>query len=366
LNEKINRMQNIDLRLSISWRDSLITVGILVITTALCFLLNQISTGGDYPHMLFLVSVLLISRFTDGYLYGIVASFLGVICVNFVFTYPYFEFNFTLTGYPLTFLCMLTTSILTCATTAQFKRSEKIRAEINEEKLRGNLLRAISHDLRTPLTSIVGSLQAVIENRQVISEEDRIKLLTEAKDDAQWLIRMVENLLSITRVTSSPAAIKKTPEAAEEVVGDAVGKIKRRFPAVEVTVSVPDELLLVPMDPLLIEQVLENLMENSVLHGQKTTRINVSVRSLGGNALFTLMDDGAGIDPAVMEHLFDGRLIHNASREADSKKNMGIGLSVCMSIVRAHGGDMTASNIPQGGATFQFTLPLKERSEDEQ
>jgi two-component system sensor histidine kinase KdpD len=362
----VHRFLNSDLRLSISWRDTLITVGIFLVTTALCFLLNQISPGDNYPHMLYLVSVLLISRFTDGYLYGIAASFLGVICVNFVFTYPYFEFNFTYTGYPLTFLCMFTTSILTCATTTQFKRSEKIRAEINEEKLRVNLLRAVSHDLRTPLTSIVGSLQAVIENRKVLSEENRVKLLTEAKDDAQWLIRMVENLLSITRVTSSPAEIKKTPEAAEEVIGEAIRKVSRRFPGIDITVSVPNELLMVPMDPLLIEQVLENLMENSVLHGQKTTRIDVSVHSLGGNALFTLMDDGVGIEPAVMEHLFDGKLIHSSKKEADSKKNMGIGLSVCMSIVRAHGGDMTASNIPQGGAAFQFTLPLEEETENEQ
>ena len=352
-------------QLVISWRDTFISLAILLLVSGICYGLHPISDDDSYISMLYMVAVFMISRFTEGYLYGILSSILAVICVNYIFTYPYFAINFTLAGYPLTFICMLTTSIFTCAMTTQLKKSEKIKAEIKEEKLRSNLLRAVSHDLRTPLTSIVGAIQAVIENRRILSDEEQVTLLSEAKDDAQWLIRMVENLLSITKINSSAAHIKKNPEAAEEVLGEAVRKFSRRFPQVDISVSVPDDPLFVPMDPLLIEQVVENLMENSVLHGKKTTRIDVSVRSLGKSALFAVIDDGVGIPDNVKNHLFDGKLVHSDGREADSKKNMGIGLSVCLSIVRAHGGDMTATNLPMGGAAFHFTLPLEDNKVNE-
>lgn len=360
MTEKIHKLMNSHLSISISWHDTFTSFGILFVTSGICVGLQMLSAGDNYPQMLFLVAVMLISRYTDGYLYGIVSSFLGVICANYIFTYPYFALNFTMSGYPITFLCMLTTSIMTCAMTTQFKKSEKIKSEINTEKIRSNLLRAVSHDLRTPLTSIVGSIQAVIENKHLLSEEEQIALLNEAKEDAQWLIRMVENLLSITKISSSTTEIKKTPEAAEEVIGEAIRKFSRRFSNIEITVSVPDELLLIPMDPLLIEQVLENIMENSVLHGKTTRHIDISVHSLGKSALFTIADDGMGIDEKSKAHLFDGKLVHDNGKEVDSKKNMGIGLSVCMTIVRAHGGDMTATNMPTGGAAFHFTLPLEE------
>jgi len=352
------------LQFSISWHDTITSFGILFVTAGICAGMQLLFKGDNYPQMLFLVAVLLISRYTDGYFYGIASSFIAVICANFVFTYPYLEINFTLAGYPITFICMLTTSLITCAMTTQFKKSEKMKAEINEEKLRSNLLRAVSHDLRTPLTTIIGSIQAVIENNNVFSEKEQLTLLSEARDDAQWLIRMVENLLSITKVSGGGANIKKTPEAAEEIIGEAIRKFNRRFPEIKVSVSIPDDVLLIPMDPLLVEQVLENLMENSVLHGKTTKHIDVSVRTLGNSALFTVLDDGLGIAENAILHLFDGKLIHESGKEVDSKKNMGIGLSVCMSIVRAHGGDMTAANMPMGGAAIHFTLPLEDTTHE--
>ena len=364
--KKFQKLMQSNLIINISWHDTITSLGILFVTSGICAAMQLMFAGDHYPQMLFLVAVMMISRFTDGYFYGIASSFLGVICANYIFTYPYFALNFTMSGYPITFICMLTTSIMTCAMTTQFKKSEKIKSEIDTEKIRSNLLRAVSHDLRTPLTSIVGSIQAVIENKSILSEEEQITLLTEAKDDAQWLIRMVENLLSITKISSGVTQIKKTPEAVEEVIGEAIRKFSRRFPNIEITVSIPDELLLIPMDPLLIEQVLENIMENSVLHGKTTSHIDISVRCLGHSALFTVTDNGVGISAQAKEHLFDGKMIHNNGKEVDSKKNMGIGLSVCMSIVRAHGGDMTAANAPMGGAAFHFTLPLEEEKNDEQ
>ena len=174
---------------------------------------------------------------------------------------------------------------------------------------------------------------------------------------------MVENLLSITRMGDAQASITTTPEAAEEVLGEAARKFRRRFPEVDVSVSVPEEILLVPMDPILIEQVLSNLMENAAVHGGTTTLITLSLSAGGGFACFTVADNGRGIPVKDLPRLFDGTLKQNETGSGDGKRNMGLGLSVCLAVVRAHGGDMQARNL-SGGAEFSFRLPLwKEEQE---
>lgn len=162
--------------------------------------------------------------------------------------------------------------------------------------MRANLLRSVSHDIRTPLTSIVGSTSAVLENPG-LSLTEQHELLEDVRNEAQWLIRVVENLLSITRMGDPQTHITTVPEAAEEVLGEAVQKFHRHFPSVTVSVSVPDELLIVPMDAILIEQVLSNLMENAVVHGKTTTEIQLTLRARGNDACFTVSDNGEGIPP---------------------------------------------------------------------
>lgn len=341
------------------WKDLFITMFIFGAFTLLAFAVMPFDSGTCAP-MLFILAVFLVSRYTTGYLFGTVTSLIAVFFVNYVFTYPYFAFNFTITGYPLTFISMLAISIMTSTQTTHIKKQEKLRAEAEKEKMRGNLLRAVSHDLRTPLTSILGATSALLDNEGMISKEQERALLQEAHDDAEWLIRMVENLLSVTRMNARETKIKKTAEVAEEIVGEAVRKFQKRFPTAKITVSVPDELLFVPMDPILIEQVLVNLLENAVLHGKNMTGIEITVTNATEDAVFFVRDHGVGIPESAMEHLFDGILSSGAERESDSKRNMGIGLSVCKSIVKAHGGKMTAENCPTGGAQFRFTLPLEE------
>ena len=345
--------------LAFSLRDLAVTLAILGAATGLSFLLRPLEGSSSCASLLFILAVFLVSRYTTGYLFGLLASLSGVFLVNYIFTYPYFALNFTIAGYPLTFLSMLAVSVMTSALTTQIKQQEKLRAEAEKERMRGNLLRAVSHDLRTPLTSIVGATSALLENSGKFSREQQEDLLREAHDDAEWLIRMVENLLSITRINSGEARIRKTPEAAEEIVGEAVRKFQNRFPDAGLTVSVPEELLIVPMDAILIEQVLTNLLENAVLHGGRKDGILVSVEAGKGESVFTVRDHGAGIPESVFPHLFDG-FAGGRDNEGDSKRNMGIGLSVCRSIVRAHGGTMRAGNAAGGGAEFRFTLPLKE------
>ena len=342
-----------------SWRDLGVSAIIFFLAAGLCILLQMADGSEGFASPVFVLAVLLVSHLTTGYLFGLLASVAGVVCVNFVFTYPYWAVNFTITGYPITFLSFLAVSIITCTLTTQARQQERLRAENEKEKMRANLLRSVSHDIRTPLTSIIGSTSAVLENPNLTSEEQH-ELLEDVRSEAQWLIRVVENLLSITRISNDQTArIDKEPEAVEEVLGDAVQKFRRRFPDVRVTVEVPEELLMVPMDPILIVQVLSNLLENAVIHGHTTTKIHISVAEKDGFVHFKIKDNGQGISEEAMPTLFDGALKHNSSTSSDGKRNMGLGLSVCSAVVKGHGGSMDAHNTPDG-AEFTFQLPLNQ------
>lgn len=341
-------------------RDAGITLALLLAASSVCFGVNRLGDSDNAVPLIFVLAVLLIARFTDGFAFSLVASVISVIGVNFAFTYPYFEVNFTLTGYPLTFLTMFAVSLVVGMLTEQVKRQGRIEAEAEKQKMKANLLRSVSHDLRTPLTSIIGSSNAVLENYDVFTDEAKRDLIGHVREEAQVLVRLVENILSITRINDGAVRIVKCPEAAEEIVAEAVSRFRKRFDAIQVRVRVPDELLMVPMDATLIEQVLINLMENVALHAQAATELVLAVRRAGSMAEFSVTDDGAGIDRAVLPRLFDELFPHAEEQRADGRRSMGIGLSVCMSIVRAHGGDMSAHNLPQGGACVAFTLPMEE------
>lgn len=340
--------------------DFFLTVAALAAATALCALLRQIDRGGSYVNLLFVLAVACISRWTEGYFWGIFSAISSVLFVNFVFTYPYWAFNFTLTGYPLTFLAMLAVSLMISAMTTQIKKEERLRIETEKEAVRANLLRAMSHDIRTPLTSIVGNTAALLEDAGAFSDEQRRRLLTDVNEDAQWLIRMVENLLSITRMSGEQAKIEKECEAAEEIVAVSVSKFSRRFPEIHVSVEVPDEVLLVPMDATLIRQVIMNLLENAAIHGRGVTEISFRVSRERDCACFSISDNGVGIPSEKLPTIFSGGLSGVSHNNFDMKKNMGIGLSVCSTIVKAHGGTMTAENLESGGACFRFYLPMEE------
>ena len=148
--------------------------------------------------------------------------------------------------------------------------------------------------------------------------------------------------------------------AAEEIVGVSVSKFTKRFPAIKVSIEVPDEVLMVPMDATLIRQVIMNLLENAAIHGGNVTQIRVCLSREGTNACFSVSDNGVGIPKEKLTTIFNGGLSGVSHNNFDMKKNMGIGLSVCYTIVKAHGGTMTAENLDLGGACFRFYLPLEE------
>ena len=345
-------------------KNSGIAFGILGIATAFCFLVQRISESDTHVPLLFVLAVLFVSRFTDGYVYGIVASIIAVFGVNYVFTFPYFKLNFAITGYPLTFVAMLAVACSVSALTTQIKKQEQMRLEVEREKMRANLLRAVSHDIRTPLTSIVGSASGIIDNYDALSKENILELLEDMKSEGQWLVRMVENLLSITRIGDGTARIDKEDELVEDVISGAITKFRKRFPDIEVVPKVPEDVLFVPMDAILIEQVIVNLLENCVLHADGMTKIWLIVTEDGDQVKFSVEDDGAGIKESALPRMFDGSFQSEDGKESDSKRNMGIGLSVCMTIVRAHDGIMKAENRKEGGARVMFwtrNMEIKDR-----
>ena len=338
-----------------------VTAGLLLLGCALSGALLALDHTGGFVSMIFVLVVVLVARLTDGYAYGAAASFVGVFCVNYIFTYPYWEFNFTISGYPLTFFTMLSVSLIVSALTSQIKRQEQLRVETDRETMRANLLRAVSHDLRTPLTSIVGSASAILENDALLPPQQKTALLRNVRSEAQWLIRMVENLLSITRMGDGTARLSKELEAAEEVLSSVAGKFQQRFPGIQLTLTAPREALFVPMDAILIEQVLMNLLENAAAHGQSSA-ILLSAERQSAGAVFTVRDNGLGIPEEILPEIFSPAL-PGKLHAGDDRRNMGIGLSVCSSIVKAHGGSMSACNVREGGAMFRFTLPLEESEE---
>jgi two-component system sensor histidine kinase KdpD len=501
--------------LILDWPDTVKTIGILTTATLLNMVLRLNNIGDQNIIMLYILSVLIISLITGGYLYCLSASILSVLLFNFFFTIPYYTFNAIQPGYPITFLIMFIVAFITSTLTGRVKnqirlsverehqtrllyeinkkllktrglenivklvseyitiifdrsvafytedpannaegyfmesetdpytsnlRGDDERAvahwvyvnkkragsgtdtlmgagayyipmisqgnvlgvigiscakgkldennrlflrmmasqaamalerqylsdeqrniliETEKEKMRSNLLRAISHDIRTPLTGILGASSTILENWENIDKETRDRLLSDIKEDSQWLIRMVENLLSVTRINAGTMDVKKTPEVAEEIVADAINHIRKRFPESKINVTVPEELLIIPMDGTLIKQVLINLVENAARHSSTDSVIEVEVKSENNNALFEVRDHGEGIAEEDFPYLFDS-YVPNGKRSSDSVRGMGIGLSICKSIIKAHDGKIEAYNRKEGGAVFRFRLPVDE------
>lgn len=353
--------------LTFSLRDCVITVALFLFSSLLCLLLRKMDPNNDtsYVAVIFLLEVFLTAFLTDGYVFGVLSAVFSVLAVDYAFTAPYWKVSFVVTGFPLTFFVMMFISIATSMVTSRARRAAAMARDAERQKIYANLLRAVSHDIRTPLTGIVGITNVLLEEEERLSPDQRRALLADANEDAQWLIRVVENLLSITRLGAEKTSLQKTMEAAEEVIEGAVAKFAKRYPQVKVKVSLPDDLLMVPMDPLLIQQVLTNLLENAALHGGDVTQVVVTLARQDKEwAVITVADNGQGIPPERLDTIFDGSV--QSGPRSDVKRNMGIGLSVCRTILLAHDGRIGAENQKEGGACFTLKLPMEEEPHENQ
>ena len=339
--------------------DSLFTVVTLIVVFSVnLFLVEQFDTKTMTP-MIFVLGVFLVSWRTQGYVFGIASSLLSVLAVNWAFTYPYWAFDLISPECISSAVVMLIVATMTGALTTRLKQQEKLKAEAETERMRGNLLRAVSHDLRTPLTSIYGSSSAILENYDSIPDERKRRLLKDIQTDSQWLNRMVENLLSVTRVDADRVRLSKHSTVLEELIDALLVKFHKHYPNQNVQVTIPEEFISIPMDPVLIEQVLMNLLENAVFHAHGMRNLWLRVELKSRKAVFYVEDDGCGIPPERMNHLFTG-LLDSETPVDSTRSNMGIGLSVCRTIIKAHGSELKAVNRSDGGASFSFALEMEE------
>lgn len=346
-------------------RDTLFSILSLAFSVALSTQFQKWDVS-EHITSIFIFNVFLIALFTEGYVYGIVASIIGTISVNFAFTYPYFVFDFIDPVSVISAIIMVTLAVVTSLLATQVKRHEESKAESERERMRANLLRAVSHDLRTPLTTIYSASTMLKENKASLSEAQQDEMLGRIQEDAQWLVRMVENLLSVTRIDNNTMKISKVPTILDELIDSVVSKFSAKHPSQNITLSLPDEIVVIPMDPILIGQVIQNLLENAVFHAEGMTELSLRVYTLGDQAIFEVADNGCGIEESTLRHIFTG--CYEVQKDVAQEKDRfaGIGLSICSTIVKAHGGTITAENRKGGGALFRFTLQREECFDGEQ
>ena len=342
-------------------RDGILTLLIIGAAVAISMGLAQINNDNNpFAMAVFILAVALIARMTSGYFWGIAASVAGTFCVNYFFTYPFWSFDITYPGYPLTIIVMLIVSILISTLTTQIKLQEQIRYEMDREKMHANLLRAIAHDIRTPLASILGASSALQE--QTLSADAQSSLVDGIQRDAKWLVRITENLLSVTRFSGTEVSLKTEDEVLEEIIGSAILKYHQTAGSLPVKVDTLDSIVMVPADAMLLEQVLINLFDNVSAHAEGATQIWLHIVHEEKRITLSVEDDGSGIPVSLLPHILDGTMQQSKHTRPDDRRNMGIGLSVCNSIIRAHGGELSAGKSRHGGAAFTFTLPCKEEN----
>ncbi len=227
------------------------------------------------------------------------------------------------------------------------------------EQLRANLLRAISHDLRTPLTSISGNAGVLLANAEDITPEKKKHLYTDIYDDSIWLINLVENLLAVTRIEDGTMTLRLKPELMDDVIAEALRHINRKKTEHRIIVTQADELALARLDARLIVQVVINIVDNAIKYTPPGSEISIRTYRKNKYIITEVADDGPGIPDEAKPRIFDMFYTANV-RIADSRRSMGLGLALCKSIITAHGGSISVENNTPCGTVFRFTLPVEE------
>ena len=239
------------------------------------------------------------------------------------------------------------------------KERERAAVLAKNEQLRANLLRSISHDLRTPLTSISGNASNLISNGNDIDDATKKQIYEDIYDDSLWLINLVENLLAVTRLEEGRMNINLTTELVGDVIAEALKHVHTKSEMQKITVIQPDDLLLAKMDARLIVQVLINLLDNAIKYTPSDSQITITAKRNGETVCVSVADNGKGIANEQKSRVFD-MFYTGANKIADCRRSIGVGLSLCKSIINAHGGEITITDNVPHGAIFTFTLPVGE------
>lgn len=239
------------------------------------------------------------------------------------------------------------------------KEKEEAKLQAENEKLRANLLRSISHDLRTPLTAISGNASILLSDSEQLDLSTRKQIYGDIYDDSAWLHNLVENLLAVTKIEEGRMELRTQPQLVEEIVSEAMQHLSRQKSEHTITVTHENDLLLAKCDARLIVQVIINLVDNAIKYTPAGSHIAISSRSENGMAVVCVADNGKGIADAEKENVFQ-MFYTGSAAVADSRRSLGLGLSLCKSIVDAHGGQISVSDNLPSGTVFTFTLPSGE------
>jgi two-component system, OmpR family, sensor histidine kinase KdpD len=232
--------------------------------------------------------------------------------------------------------------------------AQQAQVRIETERLRNSLLSSVSHDLRTPLATITGAASTILENGSRLDAQTRQELLESVREEADRLNRLVQNLLEMTRLESGALQLRKDWHPLEEVIGAALGRLGKQLADRQVHTNVPPDLPLVPIDDVLVEQVLVNLLDNAIKYTPSKSPIRIMATATDEAVTVEIADHGPGLPRGEEDRVFEK--FHRA--QPDSSRGVGLGLAICQGIVNAHGGRIWAQNLPEGGVAFLFTLPL--------
>lgn len=331
-------------------------IGIIALCTSICFLL--------YPHlkdsnliMVYLLGIAVVALFGQ---IGpsILASILSVFMYDFFFVPPYFSLSVLDIQSLFTLIVMMLVgqliSLLTIHGQRQIEVTRKAQTEMEEERFRNILLSSISHDLRTPLTAIMGSASSLLQSGKKLNDESQRELAQNIYDESERLNSLVNNILKIIRIESGLIRMTKQSHALEEVIGVALNKLEKQLANRTILIEIPKHTPLIPFDNTLIGQVFINLIENAIKHTPPETSIEISAEFKVHHAILKVADRGPGIDPKEIDKIFDK---FYQGQKSDNK-GIGLGLAICKGIIHAHKGDIWVETRSKGGAIFCFTLPF--------
>lgn len=305
--------------------------------------------------MIFPLGVLSVSvRFGIGP--AIFTAVTAVLAFDFLFVPPTLTLAIPDVRSALTLGTMLLVAIVSCVLAEQLRRQvEQARRQTEVERLRNALLSALSHDLRTPLTALVGASTALYEDK--LDGRERREFARMVVEEATRLNRLVGNLLELTRLESGQVAAKRALQAIDEVIGSALCRLERQLEGRHVRTFVPEEIPLIAFDPVLVEQVLINLVENALKYTPAGSPIEVSVRVGQGHVSVDVADRGPGVQSGDEEKVFEK--LYRGPDGARGDGGVGLGLTICRAIVTAHEGHIALQNRPGGGAIVRFSLPVR-------
>lgn len=286
---------------------------------------------------------------------AIIYSLLSVISFNFFFVEPLFSFNFYDQSYFTTFIVMLLTSIVIASQAEKVKNS---KIEVENEKLRSTLLSSISHDLRTPLASIMGLSSSISALAKNDNNSEILKLSEAIYGSSQKLTHIINNLLDITRLESEAIKLNKQFYFIEELIGSALLILKDSLADRQIKINIDQNQEMIMVDGILIEQLLINLLENAVKYTSKNGIIEIIVTKEKNELLVSITDNGQGIKIGEEENIFDKFYTTSNNKNRIESRGAGLGLAICKNIILLHQGKIWAENKFPNGAKFNFTLPI--------